>query len=617
MNQFRLLLVILAIPALASCRLAIETRGGGLVYGELSEEVYHNGHVLDINEDFDERFYPVPHPGHSFRRWRNLCENLNEACPLTLREEAWEQDEEFALRAHFAGRYDGPLRLSDIEMWWYPLVREFGIPLESLEISGLARGAEPMVFMASFDLQHTITAQRSGDEYRFPLPAGEEPDDYWPFVTARDTQGSIASVSFEFDMRDFQRSQLEPHNANSRWADDLASCAVANSPFEVCTFNRLPFIGSQSAPLDVRDIMARTVVSHRWMGRRFRQVLKALPPELLQMFGTVTAVVISSDVRPSFYLPATGAIYLDPQDLWLTTSERDSISTEPDYRGAYGSSLELLPYWLYLKGGTEAWIPSSAWPRGYRRTIDDIKLPMATLLIHELTHANDTVPPAQLVHALGRVTPLALVNQIYNLTPNWQLSNTYPLYSPVMYDLAATLYHGQPAGPETLNLSARQAGLAFDNDVANDLYAYATSAEDTAMLVEEVLSHHFFGLERLTAFLDIPANLDNPSCDDYILRWGSRNRVFETSVKQRARLVLSGVLDESDLSAYLGNTPRYRKLRPGDGICDYFDFLSLGNPSRGQSIAVWQRAGRQIDQVRRHSQVHGMTGERRKKHADH
>ena len=68
------------------------------------------------------------------------------------------------------------------------------------------------------------------------------------------------------------------------------------------------------------------------MAVRMREVLTQMPPELLLIMRGVTAIVISYDIRPSFYWQGTGAIYIDPERLWLTTAEQSTIDQTPDYR---------------------------------------------------------------------------------------------------------------------------------------------------------------------------------------------------------------------------------------------------------------------------------------------
>ncbi|MFV8818880.1 hypothetical protein [Haliea sp. E17] len=616
MRWVRCFLLVIAGTALASCRLAFETQGTGFIYAETAAQVYRNGRVLEINEDFDERFHAIPFPGRQFARWHFLCANTYAACPLQVGQNLWARDQQFPLRAEFTDHYAGPLKLVDFDLWWYPQSREWRMPANSVAIAGIPDLDEARFFMATIDRKRVIPGTLRGGDYVFPLARSDDPDDFWPFISARDRDGLIASASIDLRFQELAAAELHPYNSTSRWAEVLHDCAAPQGLFDLCNFDTLPFIGGTTDTLAVTDIMQRTLVSHAWMGKRLREVLLELPPELLQMFRSVTSVVISSEIRPSFYSPATGAIYLDPDDLWLTPTERRSISSEPDYREEYGSVFRFFPFWLYVEGRTEAWIPSAEWPDGVERSVADILRPMATLLIHELTHANDSVPAAQLVHTTGNATPLDMFSRVYDFSPSAQLAATYPLASALLYELADSLYYGAAPGSNLLQLTARDVGLEFGSEYANDLYAFSSRAEDTAMLVEEVLSNHFFGIERIVAFVDDPGSDYRPTCDDYTLRWGRRNRVFDPAIKQRARLVMADILDDSDLSAYLDDTPAQQALTAGQGLCDYFDLRTFDSASRGQSLPLPQRVARQREQVSHHRNIQQVLEGRHKVHSE-
>ncbi len=64
-------------------------------------------------------------------------------------------------------------------------------------------------------------------------------------------------------------------------------------------------------------------------------MLDYLPSDIKKAFWSVTAIVISRDIIPSYYDSATGAIYLDPRYFWLTPSEAETIIPSNDYRDEY------------------------------------------------------------------------------------------------------------------------------------------------------------------------------------------------------------------------------------------------------------------------------------------
>ena len=141
------------------------------------------------------------------------------------------------------------------------------------------------------------------------------------------------------------------------------------------------------------------------------------------------------------------------------------------------------------------------------------------------------------------------------------------------------LFRGEPMSGLIAALGAYDAGIAFESDDANALYGYSTPYEDTAMLVEEVLTRYYFGLDRIGSFLDVPRSQD-PDCTEYTLRWGVLSRVATPSVRARAELVLNGILDEADVSRYLDALSATRDMERGIGLCESLNQL----PATGQSL---------------------------------
>lgn len=602
------------LALLAACRMPVQVAGQGYVYGEYADQLYRTGYTFDINEDFEERFWPVPAPGYSFRRWTDICSNSYGACELTLGEELWSRDDSVPLGVRFRGDYAGPLQLWYYETYWNSARRTLTVPLNSIDIRGASHEDSPRYFMASPDLAVIIPARMVANDLSFELPDNRyPPGDYWLFASATDSEGTIASASISFGLVDqVSARELSAYQRSSPWANVLPGCTAANTPFQLCNLGTLPFIGQGNPDPSVEDVLARTVVSNPWMGSRFEQVLRALPTDMLKLFRGTTAVVIGAKIRPAFYTVATGAIYLDPQDLWLTPAERQSIDWEPDYRAGFGDNLEFISYELYVAGNRPAWTPSYVYEDFESRSLQDIILPMANLLAHELAHANDAMPPALLSAVLDTETVLDATLRLEAQSPSLQLLSTYPLTSSFLYQLGEVLFLGAPAPNSVLQLSARALGLEFAQDEANALYAYATPYEDTAMLVEEVLTSYYFGVDRVVSFLDTPAG-EPQDCTDYTVQWSSINRVAKPAVKERARLVLSGILDEVDVSRYLDSIPAPSQLQRGLSLCENLEQLSTAPRAiPGRFIPPPQLAKLQATRTQAHRQLrerahHGRT----------
>jgi len=608
MQLLRALITIALACALGACRIVVDAQGQGLAYGQLSRSVYTDGYLFNINRDFHEIFWPLPAPGNSFEKWTQLCNGQYKACDLNLNEDLWGQDEQLPLGMVFKPGYQGPLQLRDFDLYWNSFSRTLKIPASSLDVTGKSPGATVRVFMATLDMQSVIPANLVIDSYQAQLPQGADPNDYWPFISSIDSNGIIASASLQFDLADIAANEeLRPHNASSPYADVLVGCVQANDPFHVCTMSALPYLGMASSQPSVNQIMLRTVVSRPWMGQRFAQMLQQLPADMRKLFRGVTAVVIASDIRPSFYSPATGAIYLDPQDLWLTPSERNSINWDPDYRSDYGSAFRFAPYWVYVKGNEEAWRSSYSWPEGSTRSIQDIVAPMGNLLAHELAHANDAMPPADLPLVQPDQRPLDATWLYYDDSASEILYQSQPLYSSTLFDLADVLYSGAPVTSYLLSLTAPEVGTLFAGDTANALYSYTSQYEDVAMLVEEVLTHYYFGADRVVAFLDDPGT-PSPGCNEFILRWGERNRVSLAAVRSRAAQVLADILGVSNAQSYFVGLPSMSMLSPGKGLCQYYDLPSEHSDTQGQFISVRDITARQIDRVLHHELLHDGRG---------
>lgn len=377
------------------------------------------------------------------------------------------------------------------------------------------------------------------------------------------------------------QSEMKPARPQSSHAAVLAECAFLyerdgdNDISRACSMEQLPLLGQEVPQIDTEAILNRTLVSHDWMALRFEQLLEQLPADLLQLFQGVTAVVIGAEIRPSYYWSATGAIYLDPARLWLLESEKNTISRAPDFRSEFDRELNFTALWRYVKNDDYAWRSYSLNGPETQRPLSDIVEPMAALLFHELAHANDFVPPAKLNQIDRRLTVLEAAIELERDNISSQLRNASPLNSELLFGLAEVMYRGEAASDTQQALSAEDVGLAFEADLANDSYAYTSSAEDTAMLLEEVMMRYHFDIERDIAFTDRPADEGQASCDDYVVRWGRRGRGGDSEVRARIELILPLFLDHNRIDAYLDILEPSSALTAGEGWCANLNPTSL------------------------------------------
>ncbi|WP_293632922.1 hypothetical protein [Shewanella sp. CG12_big_fil_rev_8_21_14_0_65_47_15] len=344
------------------------------------------------------------------------------------------------------------------------------------------------------------------------------------------------------------------YRGDSPYANTLTSCVYSNQLNNACTINKLPLIGQISNTLDTEAILDRVLVSHDWMGDNFAAFLAQMDPnsDFARLLQSVTAVVISYDVRPSFYWVLTGAIYLDPNDLWLTPAQRDSINEAPDYRSDFGNDLNFIMPWRYVKDNQYASLGFPVTTRA-TRTLAQITPDLASLLYHELAHANDFFPRS--VHA--SLTGPRLIDDYNRRNTNKslvsdQVSKQYPLTSTEMAGLAGVSFLGASANATQKAYQPSDITTFFSTDIASDFYAYSSTREDTAMLFEEAMMSYRYHILRDVAVTNKPAVL---TADTVIVDWGQRGRIGESSLENRAALVIDEMLPELDGISLIASLP--------------------------------------------------------------
>lgn len=344
------------------------------------------------------------------------------------------------------------------------------------------------------------------------------------------------------------------YQGNSPYKAVLRDCVYSNQLEQNCTIDQLPLIGQESNS-GKQQILDRLLVSHQWMGENFEYFLDHLDADsdFATLLQSVTAIVISYDVRPSFYWVATGAIYLDPNDLWLLAEERDTINEAPDYRSGFGGELQFLMPWRYVKNNQYT---SYITPRSTRvnRTPAEMQPDLASLLYHELAHANDFFPRS--VHPYLQGPTLLDDYETRNsqqLLISDQLTAKYPLNSTEMKSLADVSFRGESATDQQKAYMPSDISSFFSADTASDYYAYSTRREDAAMLFEEAMMSHRLGIQRDVGVTDKP---DVISADTIRVDWGQRGRIGDDSLQNRAAFVINEIFPEFDAITLVNNLPQ-------------------------------------------------------------
>lgn len=352
------------------------------------------------------------------------------------------------------------------------------------------------------------------------------------------------------------------YKPNSSYADVLPKCVYSNKLDNSCRINQLPLIGQQTSSPSIANVMDRVLVSHDWMGKNFEQFLQQQDPnsDFITLLQSVTAIIISYDVRPSFYWVVTGAIYLDPDNLWLTAAERDTINEAPDYRSNFGNDLQFLMPWRYVINNNYAYA-SYPYENRTNRSIADFTPRLSSLLYHELAHANDFFPrsthstlqgPTLLEDFNRRSSSNALVSD--------QLAIRFPLQSSEMYSLGTVSFKGQTANNTQKSYIPSDITSFFSQDHASDYYSYSSTREDAAMLFEEAFMSYRYNMLRDVAVTDNP---DNATGSSITVDWGQRGRIGEANIKMRAQYVIDEIMPEVASQNLINSLPKPLQLTPG------------------------------------------------------
>lgn len=323
----------------------------------------------------------------------------------------------------------------------------------------------------------------------------------------------------------------------------------------VCTLDTLPPLGMEVEDPTVDDIMNRTFVSHTWMANRFKTLLESYPPALLTLFKSVTAVIIDDNLNVAYFIPATGAIFIKPEYLWMTPAEKKTLQPEV---AAPGSESELgLAFMVvgdyYTSTGKQ--VGNMSYMDGpSMRTLEDARISTASVLLHELAHANDFYSTDTIDQF---DTTLNLFDNFISIVPDTlsdQLYNWRPLEYPLWTELSKTLYEDHPASVTALTTDGVEAGMEFEANAAADPYGFTSQEEDLATLFETVMMKYFFNVDYRMQFVDDNA-FAMDGCVHLSAEWGVQGWIGDVDVKERAQFVTSEILPDVDMSLFYQDLP--------------------------------------------------------------
>jgi len=385
---------------------------------------------------------------------------------------------------------------------------------------------------------------------------------------------------------DSRLARVFPFNADSPYADVLVDCVYSNAiDFRTsCRLNKLPLIAQDTITPTIDDIMDRVVVSHQWMGQRFKEFLQNSDQhgDFKNLLRATTAIVISYDVRPSYYWVVTGAIHLDPENLWLTPDERDTINQAPDYRAEFGAELNFVIPWRYVKNNNYA---SFYYPEDMRvtRDVSDGVYNLAALMYHELAHANDFFAQSTWANLNSNDRILDAADKIIQSTgiQSDLLSTTLPLNGAEMYRLAQVRYQGETATANEKNYSPSDVTGFFSTEHAPQFYNYTSKREDYAMLFDGFMMKARYDVDRDIAVTNQPES----TAEEHIVTWGQRGRIGEENIKQRVDYVTRRILPEfTSATNIINNLPIPIAMNSGQTWAENLTISPIVNQTKKSNV---------------------------------
>lgn len=341
--------------------------------------------------------------------------------------------------------------------------------------------------------------------------------------------------------------EVYPYRPLAENAQKIKDCIYADTNEKSCPISKLPLIGISSGEVTVDKILDRTVISHDFLGETFKQVLLRMPTETLQLFGAVSAVVISDKINPSFYLHTSGAIYLSGRYFWRNYDEWEIVSKVSDSREGSGMPLQFIFDADYIRSG------KSIYEREDRNTqsYNEIAIKTSRLLFHELTHANDFFSPSYYKSEELDTSKTYSKDTLERWDAKKMLSHQMPekVTSTMLTRIGQILYQGEKATTTDSQTTAEEVLTEFLLDTASDNYAYSTDQEDLAMCAEESLMLAYFDAPRFLILLKLPKPYFTPP-ENYVyqIAGGQKSRVLENRIKEKAFFAIENILNNSSAS---------------------------------------------------------------------
>ncbi len=367
---------------------------------------------------------------------------------------------------------------------------------------------------------------------------------------------------------------------SSEIGNAAVNCAKLTLQDKSCLMEDIKPLGANAlSNVSITDIKSRIVASHSWMADSFIAALEEINDQDLQnLFKPLNSIVLSYDVRPSFYSAYSASIYIDPRYLWRDKSEWEMIFKQDDYRDKYQSEFITSFASRYINSVNSdyvTWSTTYSEQRNYtQRNAKQIAPGLFRLLAHELAHANDYLS-VQNIPNLNSTGRIYHDNMKQFTFLHKTLYSALPLTAVELRDAAWVAYHGSPMTDSVRQLSGEKAGSLFEGDAAATFYAYSKSAEDVATLFETFMMYKKYRAISDVAFVSVPTT-EQSSCDDLKIQWGQRTRLADKNVKQRAIYVANRILQRDVSNELIGLPSSVSHIQKGLGWCESRQTATIG-----------------------------------------
>jgi len=368
------------------------------------------------------------------------------------------------------------------------------------------------------------------------------------------------------------------YRTDGAYSSVIKGCAEAYYVEDLCSLATLPLLGQEKAVPTKDMIMQRVLVSHKWMGDRFAQMLDVLDDDIKVLFANTRVIIIDSDLSNGGY-GGDGRIKISPKNLWMTPQEAQTIITTineniekySDDTGSQENSVEKLqfdPFSIWSKDNSGAYNSISLYSNSSRST-DDIKYLMAYSLYYSLSLAKNLIPKDGF-SALNNTKSL-YSNYIDNES-DWistRLYNNTPLNSDKLIHLADVYYNDTNATQDDTTINAEDLGRLFQDEGASDFYGYNGKWADIGEMFSSTMLKYHYNVDSDVGFTN---RRDSDSCTDYILGWGEYNRIASPLGKPRAEFVANEILPTVNWSEFFASSVgESRPMTIGDNTCNLWD----------------------------------------------